>query len=94
MKCLEKSCKWHRYNALEFTELLDELYAPSMATGGYATTLVNRPSDSPFLDPFLRCCFPSESNSTPSGPLRNAGELLTPRRKRLQRGFRCSCWRK
>ncbi|KAK9387134.1 hypothetical protein V1515DRAFT_586583 [Lipomyces mesembrius] len=54
-----KSCKWHRYNALEFTELLDELYAPSMATGCYATTLINRASDSPVLDPLLRA--PSSS---------------------------------
>ncbi|ODQ76035.1 hypothetical protein LIPSTDRAFT_224306 [Lipomyces starkeyi NRRL Y-11557] len=70
-----KSCKWHRYNALEFTELLDELYAPSMATGGYATTLINRPSDSPLLDPLLRAPSSSGSSSTPSpysasGPLR------------------------
>ncbi|KAK9326663.1 hypothetical protein V1520DRAFT_120599, partial [Lipomyces starkeyi] len=66
-----KSCKWHRYNALEFTELLDELYAPAMATGGYATTLINRPSDSPLL----RAPSSSGSSSTPSpysapGPLR------------------------
>ncbi|KAK9482481.1 hypothetical protein V1527DRAFT_476237, partial [Lipomyces starkeyi] len=45
-----------------------------MATGGYSTTL-NRPSDSPLLDPLLRAPSSSGSSSTPSpysasGPLR------------------------
>ncbi|KAK9342185.1 hypothetical protein V1522DRAFT_461035 [Lipomyces starkeyi] len=41
-----KSCKWHPIRH-------------SMATGGYATTLINRPLDSPVLDPLLRA--PSSS---------------------------------
>ncbi|KAK9350672.1 hypothetical protein V1523DRAFT_399026 [Lipomyces doorenjongii] len=46
-----------------------------MATGGYATTLINRPSDPPLLDPLLRDPSSSGSTSTPSpysapGPLR------------------------
>ncbi|KAK9327532.1 hypothetical protein V1520DRAFT_393817 [Lipomyces starkeyi] len=51
----QKSCKWHRYNALEFTGLLDELYALSKATGSYATTLNRPPAPSS-----------SGSSSTPS----------------------------
>ncbi|KAK9234043.1 hypothetical protein V1525DRAFT_414347 [Lipomyces kononenkoae] len=37
-----------------------------MATGGYATTIINRPSDSLILDPLLRGPSVSGSSSTPS----------------------------
>ncbi|KAK9367948.1 hypothetical protein V1509DRAFT_565512, partial [Lipomyces kononenkoae] len=72
-----------RYNAIEFTELLDELHAPSMATGGYATTLVNRPS---FLDPLLRGPSPSGSSSTPSGPLRKRWRIVNDEEKATLKG--------
>ncbi|KAK9489153.1 hypothetical protein V1508DRAFT_428889, partial [Lipomyces doorenjongii] len=46
-----------------------------MATGRYATTLINRHSDSPSIDPLLRDPSSSGGSSTPSpysasGPLR------------------------
>ncbi|KAK9251712.1 hypothetical protein V1507DRAFT_499150 [Lipomyces tetrasporus] len=52
-----KSCKWH---------------PPAMATGGYATTLINRPSDSRFSTLFLELPPPLAIPSpySASGPLR------------------------
>lgn len=67
-----KSCKWHRYNALEFTELLDELYATTIATGSRAITLTHTSTNSQILsniDPSLEV--PSNSSTpTINAPLR------------------------
>ncbi|KAN0071278.1 hypothetical protein V8E54_010709 [Elaphomyces granulatus] len=48
-----KSCKWHRYNALEFMDMLDELYCDSSATGERAIMTVIRVLDTSNIDSTL-----------------------------------------
>ncbi len=34
-----KSCRWHRYNVLKYTDILEDLYSTTIATGSRAITL-------------------------------------------------------
>jgi hypothetical protein len=49
-----KTCRWHRFNILKYTDTLDELYSMAIATGARALTLSN-------IDPFLGTPSPSQS---------------------------------
>jgi hypothetical protein len=53
-----KTCGWHRFNILKYTDTLDELYSTAIATSARAFTLSN-------IDPFLDIPSPSESLVTP-----------------------------
>ena len=45
-----KTCGWHRFNILKYTDTLDELYSMAIATGARAFTLQSQSSN---IDPFL-----------------------------------------
>lgn len=72
-----KTCKWHRYNALEYTEILDELYSNTIATGSKAVTITCPQTNTtgsqidPFLDSSTAAASASSQGSTLAPPVRN-----------------------
>jgi hypothetical protein len=81
-KC-RKTCGWHRYNILKFTDTLDELYSTAIATGVRALTLQSQSSN---IDPSLTDTpSPSQSLVTPLIQKRGRSQEDTPQlNKRLR----------
>jgi hypothetical protein len=76
-----KTCGWHRFNILKFTDTLDELYSTAIATGARALTLQSQDSN---IDPsFTDTSSLSQSLVTPLIRKRGRGQEDTPRLNKI-----------